>query len=157
MIAKSNAPCAREKEWTYFSHRLYNLKCRKMIVGCHFTTLFHVVHLLFCKMKGNVSSHLRLWRKTRSDRDYYCKGVDPNRNYGHGWGTGGWWEQAPCSDNFKGPSAFSELETNNTRNFIKAHKDNIIFFNDIHSYKQEPVCWAFCAAAMISYLKKIRL
>ena len=123
--------------------------------------LDHIVDLLFLKMKGYVASHLRLWRKTRSDRGYYCKGVDPNRNYGQGWGTGGS-SAAPCSNTYKGPFAFSELETNNTRNFINAHKDNIVFFNDLHSYKQEGVPdllvgpWVFCAT-MISYIKKIRL
>ena len=78
----------------------------------------------------------RLWRKTRSDRDLYtCDGVDPNRNYGEGWGTGGS-SSISCSDAFMGPSPFSEFETSNTRDFINARKDRIVFFNDIHSYSQ---------------------
>ena len=77
-----------------------------------------------------------MWRKTRSDRDLYtCDGVDPNRNYEVGWGTGGS-SDISCSDTFMGPFAFSEFETVNTREFINAHKDRLVFFNDIHSYSQ---------------------
>ena len=38
-----------------------------------------------------------------------CMGVDPNRNWEYEWGTGGSSSNC-CSDTFKGPSAFSEIE-----------------------------------------------
>jgi hypothetical protein len=72
---------------------------------------------------------------SRSDNDLECTGVDPNRNYAEGWGTGG---SSPisCSDAFMGLEPFSEIETQNVRDFVNSHKDQIKFFNDIHSYSQ---------------------
>ena len=77
----------------------------------------------------------RLWRKTRSLNDLLCDGVDTNRNYGEGWGTGGS-SSFSCSDAFMGPGPFSEAETQVVRDFVTAHKDNLVFFMDVHSYSQ---------------------
>lgn len=77
----------------------------------------------------------RLWRKTRSKNGGLCRGVDANRNYGYHFDDGGSSDSA-CSDTYHGPSAFSEVENQNIRDFILAHNDKIKFFNTIHSYSQ---------------------
>ena len=78
----------------------------------------------------------RLWRKTRSDYGQSgCYGVDANRNWGYHWNDGGT-EDNGCSDIYLGPEPFSEVENRNVRDFILAHKDQIKFFNTLHSYGQ---------------------
>jgi len=79
----------------------------------------------------------RMWRKTRSEHGslFGCKGVDPNRNWGYQWNTGGS-SNDKCSDTYHGPEAFSEIENQNVRDFINTIKDKLIFFNSIHSYSQ---------------------
>lgn len=62
-------------------------------------------------------------------------GVDPNRNFGVGFGGQGT-STDPCSNIFRGPDAFSEVETRNVRDFVLSHKDDIIFYHDMHSYTQ---------------------
>ena len=89
-----------------------------------------------------------------------CMGVDPNRNWEYQWGTGGSSSNC-CSDTFKGPSAFSEIEVfvflsqnhkidskyrslEMMKYFFKLQNvgaytnsiPNLIFFNDVHSYSQ---------------------
>jgi len=79
----------------------------------------------------------RMWRKTRSDHGsiFGCKGVDPNRNWGYEFNTGGS-SNDKCSDTYHGPEAFSEVENANVRDFILSVKDQLVFFNSIHSYSQ---------------------
>jgi len=79
----------------------------------------------------------RLWRKTMSGNDgtNACYGTDANRNWGYQWNTGGS-SNNPCSDTYMGPSAFSEVENRNVRDFLWERKDNIKFFNTLHSYSQ---------------------
>jgi len=77
----------------------------------------------------------RLWRKTRSPNGGGCYGCDPNRNWGFHWGTGGSSDN-PCSDTYMGSEAFSEVENRNMRDFLTANKDQIKFYNNIHSYSQ---------------------
>ena len=79
-----------------------------------------------------------MWRKTRSTYDgqtYNCYGTDANRNWGYHWNDGGSSDYG-CAETYMGPSAFSEVENQNIRDFILAHKDQIKFFNTIHSYSQ---------------------
>jgi len=77
----------------------------------------------------------RLWRKTRSPNGGGCVGTDANRNWGFHWGTGGS-SSDPCSDTYMGSQAFSEIENVNVRDFLLANKDQIKFYNNIHSYSQ---------------------
>ena len=60
-------------------------------------------------------------------------GTDANRNYDFHWGDPGA-STDPCDDAFMGSGAFSELENRNLRDFVLEHKDNIKFFNTLHSY-----------------------
>jgi len=79
----------------------------------------------------------RLWRKTRSkypECPGQCMGVDPNRNWEYEWGTGGSSSNC-CSDTYKGPSAFSEIELQNVGAYAMGIP-NLVFFNDVHSYSQ---------------------
>ena len=76
-----------------------------------------------------------------------CVGTDLNRNWGYrfddkegydandDWATIGQTDCA-CDTIFHGGRAFSAPETNNVRNFILKHKDNIKFFNSLHSFGQ---------------------
>jgi len=77
----------------------------------------------------------RLWRKTRSPNRGGCFGTDANRNWGFHWGTGGS-SNDPCSDIYMGSEPFSEVENRNVRDFLTAHKDQIKFYNNVHSYSQ---------------------
>ena len=59
-------------------------------------------------------------------------GTDPNRNWDYEWGGLGT-SSDPCSNIYHGPSAFSEIENANVRDFVMRHADNIKFFNDVHA------------------------
>merc|ERR1712192_320136 len=50
-------------------------------------------------------------------------------------GTGGS-SSNPCADTYMGSEAFSEVENRNVRDFLLANKDQIKFYNNLHSYSQ---------------------
>jgi len=76
----------------------------------------------------------RLWRKNRSkNKNSRCVGTDMNRNFGYKWGTGGS-SSNPCHPTYMGTSAFSEVETANMRDWLTARKDQVKFYNSLHSY-----------------------
>ena len=56
------------------------------------------------------------------------------RNWGFHWNTGGS-SSNPCADTYMGSEAFSEIENKNARDFIWANKDQIKFYNNMHSYR----------------------
>lgn len=58
----------------------------------------------------------RLWRKNRRPNGDGTFGVDLNRNYAYGWGGPGA-SGVTSSDVYRGPSAFSEHETQRIRDF----------------------------------------
>ncbi|MBM4157567.1 MAG: T9SS type A sorting domain-containing protein [Ignavibacteria bacterium] len=64
------------------------------------------------------------WRKNRRNSGS-CFGVDLNRNYSYGWGVGSGSSSDPCSDTYRGPSAFSEPEAQAVRDFILAKHPKI--------------------------------
>src|SRR5205085_9403103 len=65
----------------------------------------------------------RLWRKNRHSGIAGCGttvGVDLNRNWGYQWGGEG--ASTACNnETYRGPSAFSEPETQVMRNFVQAN------------------------------------
>jgi carboxypeptidase T len=74
-----------------------------------------------------------LWRKNRRDNDDGTFGVDLNRNYGFEWGfddTG----SSPETGNqtYRGPSSFSEPETQAVRDFCNLHEFQITL--NYHSF-----------------------
>lgn len=73
-----------------------------------------------------------MWRKNRRNNGS-SYGVDLNRNYGYAFahdnvGSSG----NPTSDTYRGPSAFSEPETQNMRDFCNAH--DFTFSFNYHTY-----------------------
>ena len=76
----------------------------------------------------------RMWRKNRRDNGGGIFGVDLNRNYEYGWGGPGS-SGDPSSQTYRGPSPFSEPESQNCRDYTLDHP-NIAAFMDQHSYGQ---------------------
>lgn len=81
--------------------------------------------------------HDRMWRKTRSPTGsiFGCKGVDPNRNWGYHWGESGV-SNDKCSDIYPGAEAFSEIESQNIKNFVESLTPVPILGHCFHSYSQ---------------------
>ncbi|CAG2101594.1 unnamed protein product [Medioppia subpectinata] len=76
----------------------------------------------------------RMWRKTRKPYGN-CMGADPNRNFGYQWGGQGA-STNPCSETYRGPSAFSEPETKAVSDYVLRNKDRIKAYLAVHSYGQ---------------------
>ncbi len=77
-----------------------------------------------------------MWRKNRSvNAGSQCRGVDLNRNYDFLFSSGIGTSNDPCSDTFRGPSAFSEPETRNVRWMLDTFS-NIRGMIDVHSYSE---------------------
>ncbi|WP_347359563.1 M14 family metallopeptidase [Bdellovibrio sp.] len=74
------------------------------------------------------------WRKNRRQNGNGTYGVDLNRNYGYGWGGGGA-STSPNSDTYRGPSAFSEPETQAIKKYVETH-ENITSLLSFHTYSQ---------------------
>merc|ERR1712066_801613 len=81
--------------------------------------------------------HDRLWRKTRSEHGSIlgCKGVDPNRNWGFHYGESGV-SHNKCQETYCGPEAFSEVETQNIRDFVQTLDPVPVLGHCFHSYSQ---------------------
>ena len=62
-----------------------------------------------------------MWRKNRRDNPGQCEGVDLNRNYDFAWGGDGS-SGDPCDEIYRGPSPFSEPETQAYRDFVNQHE-----------------------------------
>ena len=78
----------------------------------------------------------RMWRKTTTQYDgNACQGTDANRNWDYHWAEAGASPDS-CTQTYQGPEAFSEVEARNVRDFIIARKDNIKYFQTLHSYSQ---------------------
>ena len=75
----------------------------------------------------------RLWRKNRRNNRDGTFGVDLNRNYGHQWGGPGSSGDS-FSEIYRGPSAFSEPETQAVRDFLQAHPPVALI--SYHSFSQ---------------------
>ncbi len=76
----------------------------------------------------------RLWRKNRRNNGNGTFGVDLNRNWDYQWGGAGA-STNPADETYRGPSAFSEPETQALRDFYLA-RPNIVANIDFHSYGQ---------------------
>lgn len=61
-------------------------------------------------------------------------GVDLNRNYGYGWGGGGA-SPDPGSDTYRGPSAFSEPESQAVKRFVEA-RPNLKILLSYHTFSE---------------------
>jgi hypothetical protein len=73
------------------------------------------------------------WRKNRRNNGNGTYGVDPNRNYGFAWGYDNSGSSPdPGDETYRGPSAFSEPENDNLRDFCEAHEFRLAL--NYHSY-----------------------
>lgn len=87
----------------------------------------------------------RYWRKNRRNNGNGSYGVDLNRNFSTGWGGSGS-SGTPSSETYRGPSAFSEPETNGFRNWL-ATIPLLVGFIDFHSYGQYVLWpWAYTSS-----------
>lgn len=77
----------------------------------------------------------RGWRKNRRVLGPGQFGVDLNRNYSYQWGGGGA-SNLGMSDTYRGPSAFSEIEIQNIRDFVKAKRNRMDMVMDFHSFSE---------------------
>lgn len=75
----------------------------------------------------------RFWRKTRSIGSSPCIGVDANRNYDFHWHEVGS-SEINCAETYHGPKAFSEKESQTSRDIMQSLKPNCKFFLTLHSY-----------------------
>jgi carboxypeptidase T len=64
------------------------------------------------------TGNYQYWRKNREFESENNYGVDLNRNYGYGWGGVGA-STNPSSETYRGPSAFSEQETQAIKNWVE--------------------------------------
>lgn len=76
----------------------------------------------------------KLWRKSRVDYKTGHYGVDLNRNYGYKWGQDGA-SKNPKDDTYRGPSAFSEPETQAIKKYIEDHV-NITTLQTTHTFSK---------------------
>lgn len=75
-----------------------------------------------------------MWRKNRRDNGDGTFGVDLNRNYGYNWGYDNIGSSpTTSSDSYRGPSAFSEAETQMIKNFCNAHTFELAVNNHTYS------------------------
>lgn len=74
-----------------------------------------------------------MWRKTRSTNGLGCSGVDANRNYDFHWHEVGS-SDSSCSEVYHGKSAFSEKESETSRDIMRGLSGNCKFFLTLHSY-----------------------
>lgn len=75
-----------------------------------------------------------LWRKNRRNNGKGVFGVDLNRNYSFGWGTGGS-SKNPNDETYMGPSAFSEPETQAIKAYVEGHQ-NINILLSFHTFSE---------------------
>ncbi|KAF9978132.1 putative metallocarboxypeptidase ecm14 [Modicella reniformis] len=79
--------------------------------------------------------HDRMWRKNRQPTSVpFCPGIDPNRNWGYKWNTGGG-SPNPCNEGYHGPKAFAALEAKMMSKYIRKRK-NVVGYVDFHAYSQ---------------------
>ena len=75
------------------------------------------------------------WRKNRRSPVPPDIGVDLNRNYGYKWGYSDWGSsKRPWDETYRGPSPFSEPETQTIRDFLAVYKPRDCM--DLHTFGQ---------------------
>ncbi|CAB3372331.1 Hypothetical predicted protein [Cloeon dipterum] len=96
---------------------------------------FYIVPLMNVDGYEHSRTRDRLWRKNRAP-GALCKGVDLNRNFGYKWGGKGS-SSSVCRGNHRGPSAFSEPESQAIRDFIlKFDIGTFKAYLTVHSFGQ---------------------
>jgi hypothetical protein len=86
----------------------------------------------------------RLWRSNRRDNGDGTFGVNLNRNYGYMWGGAGS-SGNTSSTNYRGPSAFSEPESQAVRDLVLAYDFRVLM--SYHSFGQQIISrWGYTRA-----------
>ncbi len=80
------------------------------------------------------SGDKKMWRKNRAKVGLNIFGVDLNRNYGWAWGGPGA-SPNPKAQTYRGPSAFSEPETQAIRDFLRS-KPRVKTLLSFHSFSE---------------------
>lgn len=77
----------------------------------------------------------RMWRKTRQPNaaNARCPGTDGNRNFDYKWGVVGA-SPSPCSETFRGATAFSEPETRAVREIMRDLGERCRLYLTLHSF-----------------------
>ncbi len=76
----------------------------------------------------------RMWRKNRARNSDGSYGVDLNRNYSYGWGGRGA-SSNPNAETYRGPSAFSEIESQHVRNFVRSQTRAKVLLS-VHTFSE---------------------
>jgi len=94
----------------------------------------------------------RLWRKNRAPNSGSpCIGTDLNRNFGFHWNEGGSSALA-CSETYHGGSAFSQVESQNVRDFINSIANQTRVYLTFHTYGQYWLTpWGYTAELPTDY------
>jgi len=100
----------------------------------------------------------RMWRKTTTKYPGdSCQGTDANRNWDYHWSENGASSDS-CSQTYYGPEPFSEVEARNVRDFVTAHKDQIKYYQTLHSYSQLVLMpWGYTTATAPGYYAMLDL
>lgn len=96
---------------------------------------------------GGATSNIRKNRHLYSGQSSSTAGVDLNRNYGYKWGYDDYGSSPTVtSDAYRGPSRWSEIETQNARDFFLPKKIRTQI--DYHSYGAYNLCvWGYSGSA----------
>ena len=96
---------------------------------------------------GGATSNIRKNRHFYSGQSSSTAGVDLNRNYGYKWGYDNYGSSPTVtSETYRGPSRFSEPETQNARDFFLPKKIRTQI--DYHSYGPYNLCvWGYSGSA----------
>ena len=81
------------------------------------------------------------WRKNRRNNQDGTWGVDLNRNFGYQWGCCGGSSSYTGSDTYRGPTPFSEPESQALRDFVISHPHLTTSFS-LHTYG-ELILWPY--------------
>lgn len=89
------------------------------------------------------------WRKNTNNTNGCTSqgsfGTDLNRNYSKAWGQSGA-SSSPCGETYRGPSSFSEPESQASRDFFNQHNFGVVL--SIHSYSEVILYpWGYTTAA----------
>lgn len=74
-----------------------------------------------------------MWRKNRRPSSKECIGIDGNRNYDIKWSQGDR-ERLPCAEVYRGPTPFSEAETQTIRNIMMRIKKVCKMYISMHTF-----------------------
>ncbi|XP_064089313.1 carboxypeptidase B-like isoform X2 [Macrobrachium nipponense] len=124
------------REWISPAAALYVIETLIANTGLTETIEWQIMPMLNPDGYDYTWSKDRLWRKNRSKSpSSTCYGVDLNRNFGFQWGGLGT-SSSPCSDVYKGTSAFSEPESGALRDAMLPLKGKVKAYITFHSFGQ---------------------